>query len=284
MDRYTIPDHIREGCTDQDGGFDIDAFDRLDREHTWSILKAMRANPPSYFAKENQPAWTRYLGVQDGAAYTRDWALGVVRLSHSDHNAIAIGSRLFAEQWPLPVGRNSLEAFELFCERFIGRKRQRNLVIPSLLPFEGDERAMVIVDAVIAGTRVEAFGLVKSHPNTAMFRPGDIKFRVVGNPSTVSQYCDDLKSWWTFLSKRDHPRGRRRKHLSYPDAADAWGTLRDLYEERREHRGPTQRDFCDYLKLQGISIGTTSLGNHIKQWRDRGLPWPPADREQINID
>jgi len=259
-----------------DGTLDLDGLDRLDREHTASTAHAMQVDPVTYFAKQNHQNWTRYLGIQEGVVYTRPWAQRIVRLSHDDRALRRIAGRVFAEQYPLPVGRAALEDYTRFCERMLGRTRRHSLVDPHLLPFDGSERAAAIVEATIDETRVEAFGLVVWDPGPLAFRPDRMAFRITGNVSTVSDLCDSIQSWWAFFSTNHHPRGRHKKHLSYEVAAAAWFALRDLHEEAGEHRRPTQIDLSDHLAAQGVVIGTTVLGQRIREWRSRGLPWPPA--------
>ena len=283
---FYFPDHDAVNGAIRDGKVDLQLFDRLDREHTASTVNVTRVDPVSYFAKENHRNWTRYLGVQDGAAYTRQWAQRIVRLSHDDTTFWPVADRVFAEQWPLPVGRAALEDYSRFCERMLGRKPRRSIVNPNLLPFDGSERAAAIVEATIDGTRVEAFGLVVrdpvSDPRLRAFRPERMAFRITGNATTVSDFCDSVESWWDFVSTNDHPRGRKKRQLSYEVAATAWLALRDLHEEAGEHRQPSQRDLCDYLALQGMSVGTTVLGQRIREWRSRALSWPPAVDESTD--
>ncbi len=277
-----FPDHDAVNGAIRDGKLDLQLFDRLDREHTASTVNATHGDPLTYFAKENHRNWTRYLGVQDGAAYTRQWAQRIVRLSHDDTTLWPVADRVFAEQWPLPVGRAALEDYARFCERMLGRKCRRSIVNPNLLPFDGSEWAAAIVEATIDGTRVDAFGLVVWDPGSRAFRPDRMAFRITGNVTTVSDFCDSVQSWWAFVSTSDHPRGRQKKQLSYRVAATAWLALRDLLEEAGEHRQPTQRDLCDYLALQGVSVGTTVLGQRIRDWRSRGFSWPPAADESTD--
>jgi len=277
-----LPAHDAVRGAIRDGTLDLDVLDRLDREHTSSTAQAMQVDPVTYFAKQNHQNWTRYLGIQEGAAYTRPWAQRIVRQSHDDPALRRIADRVFAEQWPLSVGRAALEDYTRFCERMLGRTRRRSLVDPHLLPFDGSERAIVIVEATIDETRAEAFGLVVWDPGPLAFRPDRMAFRITGNVSTVSDLCDSMQSWWAFFSTNDHPRGRHKKQLSYEFAATAWFALRNLLEEAGEHRRPTQRDLSDYLAAQGVAIGTTVLGQRIREWRSRGLSWPPAVGESTD--
>jgi len=277
-----LPAHDVVRGSIRDGTLDLDVFDRLDREHTASTAHAMQVDPVTYFAKQNHRNWTQYLGIQEGTAYTRPWAQRIVRLSHDDPALRRIADRVFAEQWPLPVGRAALEDYNQFCERMLGRTRRHSLVDPPLLPFDGSERAAAIVEATINETRVEAFGLVVREPGSLAFQFDRMAFRITGNVSTVSDLCDSIQSWWAFVCTSDHPRGRHKKQLSYEFAATAWFALRDLLEEAGERRRPSQRDLCDFLVGQGVAIGTTVLGQRIREWRSRGLSWPPAEGESTD--
>ena len=265
---YSIPQH--------DGAILAEDFRELDTAYSVALWREMNTDPVKYFSSANKGNWVRYTGIEAGVIFTEGWATRIAQQA-TDDSWGWLATRLYATQWPLPVGRESLAEFTRFIEQFMRRRLRCPLVSRGLLPFDGDELATMIVEVEIAGTSVEAFGLVHRVPGVRLFRPSAMKFRISGDPPSlpVREYCRGIDDWWRNLAGESLSSGRPSKPLSYETARTAYWTLRELLEETCEKRKPNYHDICDFLASQGNSVGKTVFGVRVGEWRRKGLTWPP---------
>lgn len=76
--------------------------------------------------------------------------------------------------------------------------------------------------------------------------------------------------------QRSKPRaGRKPITLDYESAQQAYWDVFDALEVSRETRRPSHKDVCDRLAKSGTSIGVTTFGKRVNEWRTEGRDWPP---------
>ena len=246
-----LPDHpvIRGALSG--GLLDIDRLESLEADHVKRMLHEMTADPEGYFSRDAWRNWDRYLGISHGPVWVRSWAHRVVRESWPEHpDTFRIMDRVYAEQWPLPVGRQALADYQRFAEGYLGKRLSSPFVSPALLPFEGTERASWIFAATIEDTRIEAFALVS--PGTRVWKPGPLRFRITGNPTErVQRLCDGIVRWHQHLISNAAWVGRKRGSTR-PSRAQLVEYLA-LYL-RSESAEPKSRD--RFLDARGYSLTT----------------------------
>lgn len=166
--------------------------------------------------------------------------------------------------WPLPVGRISLR-------RELKTWRESHLLTAdamSLMPFDGDEYAALVLYTQIGSSRIAVFGLFTreefADPADFVFHPTGLSFQVQGDPSdpAVLRFVRHARVWWKQFGQSAVRRGRP------PGTVDRnLGVYLKAYRAFVDERG--HRPSMDqFVERSGIPLSTVK-----RQLRSWGIRW-----------
>ena len=172
---------------------------------TLDLRALIESDPVSYFSRENRVNWARRVDSAGVVAFTWSWAMKLVSSAIATNSGDRGTTEYFAYTacWPLPVGRQVLAD--------LAGNNPRTGALSFLvgqMPFDGNERAAIVIDAEVSGNRVEAFGLVAVLRSASLDGDGayvieGMKFRISGSDPTsagVADYCREAGNWWRSLA------------------------------------------------------------------------------------